>query len=194
MCFNDYIRFFYITSICYYEPQWHNNWIQDIQSKHLKLSSAGIDTNYGVLKFTNPIDIDDDCIITFNQINARHVDETMRGSYRYAPVKVVLAKILENPSRKSYDLVLIDGEFFDGNTMLLRFDQLMKGDYVIFYQFDWTRLHPVRKAIFNLYSPNKIELKRVDENQFNPEMKKQMIAFLEKRMKLGLSYKVPKDN
>ena len=88
----------------------------------------------------------------------------MRGSYRYAPVKVAVAKILENSSRKSFDLIMIDGEFFDGNTMILRFDQLIKGDYLIFYQFDWTRLHPVRKAIFNLYSPNQIELNRVDEN------------------------------
>jgi hypothetical protein len=46
----------------------------------------------------------------------------MRGSYNYAPVKVVVAKILENSSRKSFDLILIDGEYFDGNTMILRFD------------------------------------------------------------------------
>ena len=78
----------------------------------------------------------------------------MRGSYRYAPVKVVVAKIVENPKRKSLDLVIIDGEFFDGNTMVLRFDELSKGDYLIFYQFEWSRLHPVRKTIFNLYSPN----------------------------------------
>jgi hypothetical protein len=57
----------------------------------------------------------------------------MRGSYRYAPVKVVVAKIIENASRKSFDLIMIDGEFFDGNTMIIRFDQLIKGEYMIFY-------------------------------------------------------------
>ena len=131
MSFSDYIRFFYITSVCYYEPQWYNNWISDIQSKHLKLSSNGVDTNFGVLKFANPVDIDNDCILTFSQINARHIDETMRGSYRYAPVRVVVAKII--PSGKSSDLVIVDGEFFDGNTMTLRFDQMTKGEYLIFY-------------------------------------------------------------
>jgi hypothetical protein len=44
----------------------------------------------------------------------------MRGSYRYAPVRVVVAKII--PNKSSSDLVIVDGEFFDGNTMVLRFD------------------------------------------------------------------------
>jgi hypothetical protein len=66
MTFSDYMHFFYITSICYFEASWHNNWVMDIQSRHLKLSSAGTDTNFGVFKFSNPVDIDDDCILSIS--------------------------------------------------------------------------------------------------------------------------------
>lgn len=30
MSFKDYMRFFYVTSICYYNENWHNNWVPDI--------------------------------------------------------------------------------------------------------------------------------------------------------------------
>ena len=78
---------------------------------------------FGVIKFQNPVDIDSDFIISLNQINARHVDETMRGSYKYAPMKVVVAKIVERDPKKpgAKDILFIDGDYFDGNTLNLRF-------------------------------------------------------------------------
>ena len=117
------------------------------------------------MKFSNPVDIENGCILTLNQINARHVDETMRGSYWYAPIKVVIAKIVEG------QIFFIEGEYFDGCTINMRLDKLTKGDYIVFYHYEWTRLHPIRKVIVNFYSPHKIDLKRVDESQFNPVFK-----------------------
>lgn len=34
-------------------------------------------------------------VITLNQIHSRFVDETMRGSYQYAPLKLILAKVVK---------------------------------------------------------------------------------------------------
>jgi hypothetical protein len=30
MSFDDYIKFFYITSICYCDTNWNNSWIEDL--------------------------------------------------------------------------------------------------------------------------------------------------------------------
>ena len=152
MTWKDYIRFFYITSVCCYETDWKSNWVEDLQSPKLKLTSNGKDSNFGVLKFSNPVDIELGCILTFNQINARHIDETMRGCYQYAPLKVVIAKLIND------QIIFIDGDYFDGCTMNLRLDKLTKGNYIIFYHYEWTRLHPVRKVIVNLYSPQTINM------------------------------------
>ena len=51
------------------------------------------DMPFSMIRFNNPADIDDDCILTFNQINARHMDETMRGSYEYAAVRVYVVRL-----------------------------------------------------------------------------------------------------
>lgn len=112
----------------------------------------------------------------------------MRGSYRHAPLKVLIAKIVGD------QLVFIEGEYFDGCTMNLRLDRLLKGDYIVFYHYEWTRLHPTRKTIISLYAPIQIELKRVDEGQFNDQFKQTMTEWLHKRIALGLEYQVPNES
>lgn len=82
---------------------------------------------FGVISLKISKDIETDCLLTLNQINHRHVDETMRGCYKYAPVKLMVAQIVDqkkNISRK--DIVYVSGESSDetsrdGSTPL-RFD------------------------------------------------------------------------
>lgn len=109
----------------------------------------------------------------------------MRGSYHHAPLKVLIGKIVDD------QLVFIDGDYFDGCTMNLRLDKLLKGEYLIFYHYEWTRLHPTRKVVVSFYAPQKIELKRVDESQFNDVFKQTMTEWLQKRIALGLEYSTP---
>jgi hypothetical protein len=51
----------------------------------------------------------------------------MRGSYKYAPVKVVLAQIIprDNDNKKSNlifkDILFVDGDYYDGNIFNIRF-------------------------------------------------------------------------
>ena len=102
----------------------------------------------------------------------------MRGCYKYAPVKLMVAQVLDqkkNPGKK--DIVYMSGESSDetsrdGSTPL-RFEQLAQGDYLVLYSVDWTRLHPERKIIMSLYSsasPKDITLKRLDESQFKDDL------------------------
>jgi len=91
----------------------------------------------------------------------------MLGSYKYAPVRVAVFKIIqrpkaEQPGRK--DLVFVEGDYYDGHTLTLRLHPLLKGEYIVFYQYEWTKLHPCRKSIINLYAPFETQLTKIDES------------------------------
>ena len=123
-----------------------DNWIEDVQ-----------EGKFGVISLKIRKDIESDCLMTLNQINHRHIDETMRGCYKYAPVKLIVAQVLDqkkNIGKK--DIVYISGESSDESSRdgatPLRFSKLPKGDYLILYSVDWTRLHPERKIIVSFYS------------------------------------------
>ena len=101
MSFQDYIKFFYMTTICSYDDASKNNYIQDIQRNPLLRKRKNQNTpDYGVIHFKTPVDIENGCVLTFNQINARHMDETMRGNYLYASLKCVLVRLSDRPQKK----------------------------------------------------------------------------------------------
>lgn len=157
--FDDFLRFFSTTSICFTSEKYQNNWLEDIQSG-----------KYGVVKF-NIESLKDECLVSINQINHRHIDETMRGCYKYAPVKLILAKVVQQKKMPEIqDLVFMDGDFRQENATNLRFEHLDAGEYLIIYSFDWGRLHPVRKCIISLFCSSKVELKRIEKGQFPKEM------------------------
>lgn len=183
LSFKDYMKFFYITSICFYNPTWHNNWVQDQQTSATRVTKSSFST----FKFQIVADIDTDFILSINQIQARHVDETMLGSYQYAPVKVVIAKIIERKDKKpdedGKDVVFIEGDYYDGCTTLLRLGALPKGEYMLYYNAEWTALHPVRKVTISMYCPHQMDIKRVKEGQFGQKFEETMTNWLRLRLK-----------
>lgn len=85
MKFSDFYKYFSVTSICYYQPHWHYNYIEANHNIHLQKLDTGMristqnlirnphpdrinsqDMPFSMIKFNNPADIDDDCILTFN--------------------------------------------------------------------------------------------------------------------------------
>ena len=124
----------------------------------------------------------------------------MRGCYKYAPLQIMIVKIVNQkkvPTLK--DLVFIDGELCQSNASHLKLEALSAGEYLVVYSFDWTRLHPVRKTIFNFYyKPDNqkmdIKLQRLDDTQFGDELFEQLSAQLEERIKEGTNYKVQNEN
>ena len=98
----------------------------------------------------------------------------MRGSYQYAPVHVIVTKLKSeqtNPKmptllcRKNLDY--ISDEYKSINSLNIRLCQLKKGTYVVLYRYEWTTLHPERKAIISLYCPFKIELQKIKADTFD---------------------------
>ena len=100
--FDDYTRFFNVTSICYTSSRVSESWIEDMQ-----------EGKFGVISLKVLKDIESDCLVTLNQINHRHMDETMRGCYKYAPVKLIVAQVLDQKKNGQKDIVYISGESSD---------------------------------------------------------------------------------
>ena len=128
---------------------------------------------YSIMKFKIPENIMDDCILTLNQINQRHIDETMRGSYQYAPVHVIVTKLKSEQTNQKMPTLLcrqnleyISDEYKSVNALNIRLCRMKKGTYVVLYRYEWTTLHPERKAIISLYCPFKVELQKVKADSF----------------------------
>ena len=51
--------------------------------------------SFGMAKFKLDEDLNEQVIIAVDQVNARFVDETMRGSYEYPAIKLILTKVRE---------------------------------------------------------------------------------------------------
>jgi hypothetical protein len=67
--FSDFLKFFYITTVCYYR----DDFIDSVICDEPKLGG------FGLVSFTVKEDISKPMVFTIDQVNSRHVDETMRG-------------------------------------------------------------------------------------------------------------------
>lgn len=64
------------------------------------------------------------------------------------------------------NLEYISDDYQICNTLNIRLCEMKKGTYLVFYRYEWTTLHPERKAVISLYSPHKIELKRIKSSLY----------------------------
>lgn len=81
--FDDYLQFFYITSICKYGDKGRRSVVCDEHAEN----------KYSLIRFTVPKNLDQSVVIVSNQVNRRFMDETMRGLYQYANMKMTLVKL-----------------------------------------------------------------------------------------------------
>ena len=105
--FDDYSQFFYITTICKYIDQ------SDLSI----MADQHAPGKYCVQTFSIPKAYGTQIVFVLNQINARFVDETMRGTYKYAPLKLILAKIVQSVPTKPNMLPQDELAFIDGDYM-----------------------------------------------------------------------------
>ena len=141
MSFADFYRYMAVTAICFYEPKWNYSWTE---AEHKVLPRVGgiyrtnqfyLETTVGkasVLEKPHQeqvpfsalsFECHDAAILSLHQTNHRHVDETMRGTYSYAPVTAILAKVLDKKKPlESDNMVLVDKKISASNTMNFRFD------------------------------------------------------------------------
>ena len=83
IAFKDYIRFFYITTICFYNEDIVDSYVTDQHDLQ----------SFGMCKFTLDQDHPDAMVIAVDQVNSRFVDETMLGHYQYPAVRLILTKL-----------------------------------------------------------------------------------------------------
>lgn len=83
IAFNDYIQFFYMTTICFFNEKYEDNFTTDEHPV----------SEFGIVKFTMEKEHPTPISIAVDQINSRFVDETMLGNYEYPAIKVMLVKV-----------------------------------------------------------------------------------------------------
>lgn len=122
----------------------------------------------------------------------------MRGTYQYAPLKLVFCKIIKScvlneksPTPDLEVLAFVEGEYMQYNHTHVELPALSKGDYLIFIQSEWSVLNQQRKLITNIYAPDPLNIERVSANEELATMLKQMDRWLSIRLNQGHNYQPP---
>ena len=126
--FADYVKFFYITTICYYYENHYDNFLADQHELQ----------KFGMAKFTLDEDHTDPLTISIDQVNARFVDETMRGTYEYPALKLMLTKLrsVQNPTtqkEENQQLFLHGSRDADTHVSVPIKQGLKAGSYLLVY-------------------------------------------------------------
>ena len=129
--------------------------------------------NFGMAKFTLDEDHTGPLTVAVDQVNARFVDETMRGTYEYPPIKLILTKMRSKTNPKTKEVAreqvyLTGSRESDTHISLPIAKGLKAGEYVLVYQAEFTELNPERKLVISVYCGKKLNLERVS-NEGYPE-------------------------
>jgi len=115
------------------------------------VSDTHSDGEFGIAKVTVSQDTDETVCFMLDQVNARHVDETMLGNYNYIPVKFMVSKVVNKADGPS--AVFIDGSYDRLSTQTISFPYgIAKGEYLLTYSGAFTNLHPERKMVVSVHS------------------------------------------
>ena len=107
-------------------------------------------------KFTLDSDHAGPVTIAIDQVNARFVDETMRGTYEYPPIKLMLTRV-RNDTDPTTEVVTKRQVYLSGSReadthVSLAIDGGLKaGEYILVYQGEFTELNTERKLVVSVY-------------------------------------------
>ena len=87
MAFNQYIQFFYMTTICLYQDGY----------SQICLSDTHAPSGHGLTKLVVHEDIKSDVVFKLSQIHRRFLDGWLDGTYEYAPMQLYLARVNRAP-------------------------------------------------------------------------------------------------
>lgn len=115
----------------------------------------------------------------------------MRGTYQYAPMKLVLAKVLSKGKSGQETLGFVEGDYMEHSIAHIDLPCLSTGEYLLFIQAEWTVLNPWRKLITNIYSPDPLEIHRVPTSPELTSLFTHMDAMLNQRLAQGADFNPP---
>ena len=107
-------------------------------------------------KFTLAADHVGPVTIAIDQVNARFVDETMRGTYEYPPIKLMLTRVRTDTDPVTQvvakkQVYLTGSREADTHVSLAIDTGLKAGEYILVYQGEFTELNPERKLVVSVY-------------------------------------------
>jgi len=109
-------------------------------------------------------------VITLHQVHARFVDETMRGSYQYAPLKLILTKVEQEgtaPQKTEQHQLFLEGEYIQYQHAHIELPNgLDAGEFVLFLRAEWSPLNPVRRLVTQIYAQDPVDLKRMNNKKY----------------------------
>ena len=125
-------------------------------------------------KFTLEEDHNEPVTISVDQVNARFVDETMRGTYEYPPIKLMLTKVRNSQDKKTeeeftHQVYLHGSRDADTHVSVPITKGLKAGTYILVYQAEFTELNPERKLVVSVYCGQQLEMERVTIEDYPEE-------------------------
>lgn len=152
IAFEDYINFFYITTICFYKEKYEDTCVTDQHEFN----------SFGMLKFTNPQDHNTPLSFTVDQINARFMDETMNGEYEYPGLRLLLTRLDDEEKRQ----VFIDGQRERDTHVCFFLKKLPAGEYCIIYQSEFQEGAKNTKLVVSCYADWGMNFKAIDDQDY----------------------------
>jgi len=166
--FKDYDKFFYVTTICFLKDGYVVNFMPDSHD----------DNGFGAVKLNHQGDVNEPVVFTLDQVNTRFCDETMRGTYENAAVKLLITRIVERKDKEGKVAkwqAFVDGDYIATNSTMVSFKNgLPKGEYIILYSAEFTNMHPYHKMVISFYADDKTPLKRVNLSEYKKEFYEMM--------------------
>ena len=148
--FKDYIEFFYITTICFYNDKYEDTFVTDQHDYK----------GFGLVKFTNPQNHEKPLAFTVDQINSRFMDETMNGEYLYPALRLSLTSLKDGTQ------TFLDGQR-DYDTHVSFFTKrLDAGDYILMYQSEFEEGAKNTKLVVSCYSDWNMNFKVIDDTDY----------------------------
>ena len=127
------------------------------------------------------------------------MDETMRGQYQYANMKMTLLKFVKqkdvDPASQTPAaevVAFVDADYVQHQLCDLEIPSISAGDYMLICKNEWSRIHTARKMVISVYAAELVELTKVASEHFPRILEMKMDNWLNYRLSLDSSYKFPR--
>jgi len=102
MSWKDYLKYYYITTICYYITGYLDQHVCDMHMQTWEKDSTPQDC-YAAVRFDVPEDSTHSLSMTLDQIDSRFVDKDMSGNYYYGQIICMLTKVIHKMVKTGVD-------------------------------------------------------------------------------------------